>query len=142
MAVVVLIYPLTGLNLGLRWQRDFGPQGELLLTRHIADWIRTTYPIGPPALVTAMPALHYQLGTDPFGPNTRRPDALLNGEPLPVGTVVVWDSRIAVMDYMLTLAALRKDARYVLQWQQGMPRNLTKPQANDSTHIAVFIRQR
>ena len=142
MAAMALIYPLTGLNLGLRWQRDFGPQGELILTKRLADWIRTTYPNGPPALVTAMPALNYQLGSDPFAPNIRRPDAWSNNEALPIGTVVAWDDRIAVTDYSVTLADLRHDTRYALQWQQGIPRNLTKPQANDSTHVAVFVRQR
>ena len=50
-----------------------------------------------------------------------RPDVLVNNEPLPFGTVVAWDDRIAVLDYGLTLAQLRQDARYALQWQQGTP---------------------
>lgn len=141
MAALALLYPLTGLNHAVRWQRDFGPQGELVLNQQIADWIRVTYPAGPPALVTAMPALHYKLGTDPFGPGSYRPDALLNKQQLPVGTVVAWDNRIAVLDYLLKLDQLRADANYELQWERGTPRNLTRPLAHDSTHVAIFVRR-
>jgi hypothetical protein len=141
LAAVALVYPFTGLNHAVRWRRDFGPQGELVLSQRIADWIRATYPAGPPALVTAMPALHFKLGTDPFKPTHYRPDALTNNQPLPAGTVVAWDSRIAVLDYVLTLDRLRADARYALQWERGTPRNLTKPFAHDSTHVAIFVRR-
>ena len=139
---VVLLYPFTGLNLALRWRRDFGPQGELVLNQKIADWVRSTYPSGPPALVTSMPALHLKLGTDPFATTIHHLNAVTEQATLPVGTVVVWDSRIAVVDDGVTFKQLRADAHYALQWQQGTPRNLTKPQANDSTYMAVFVRQR
>jgi hypothetical protein len=140
MAAVVLVYPLTGLNHALRWQRDFGPQGELVLTQQVADWVRAKYPAGPSALITAMPALHFILGTDPFGPAAHRPDNLFNNETWPTGTVVAWDNRIAVLDYSVTLEQLRQDRHYELQWQRGMPRNLSKPLAHDSTYVAVFLR--
>jgi hypothetical protein len=139
LAAVTLIYPFTGLNHAVRWRRDFGPQGELVLSQQIADWVRTAYPAGPLALVTAMPALHFKLGTDPFGPTKYRPDVLFTNQPLPPGTVVAWDSRIAVLDYVLPLARLRADTRYALQWERGTPRNLTKPFAHDSTHVAIFV---
>ena len=141
-AAIVLLYPFTGLNLALRWQRDFGPQGELVLNQKIADWVRSIYPSGPPALVTSVPALHLKLGTDPFAPTMHHLNAVTERTALPLGTVVVWDSRIAVVDDGVTFEQLRADARYTLQWQQGTPRNLTKPQANDSTHMAVFVQQR
>ena len=140
-AVVVLLYPFTGLNLALRWRRDFGPQGELVLNQKIADWVRSTYPSGPPALVTSMPALHLKLGTDPFAPVMYHLNAVAEQPALPVGTVVVWDSRIAVVDDGVTFEQLRVDAHYALQWQQGTPRNFIKPQASDSTYVAVFVRQ-
>jgi hypothetical protein len=53
---------------------------------------------------------------------------------------VVWDDRLAVTDHGLTREHLLRDSRYQLRWQGSTPRNLTKPQANDSTHVAVFER--
>ncbi|MBO2010483.1 hypothetical protein [Hymenobacter negativus] len=141
LVAVVLIYPLTGLNLALRWRRDFGPQGELVLNHQVADWIHHNYPAGPPALVTTMPALHFVLGTDPFANYIHRFDVVAAQQPLPAGTVLVWDSRIAVVDDGVTLTQLRSNPQYALKWQRGIPRNLTKPHANDSTHVAVFVQR-
>lgn len=140
-AAAILVYPCTGLNLALRWRRDFGPQGEIVLNQQVADWLHATYPAGPPALVTAMPALHFVLGTDPFAANMYRFEAVNNRQELPAGTVLVWDDRIAVVDAGVPLTQLQTTANYALQWQRGIPRNLTKPHANDSTHVAVFIKQ-
>jgi hypothetical protein len=140
LAALVFIYPCTGLNLALRWQRDFGPQGDLVLGQQLADWLKATYPQGPKPLVTAMPSVFLQLGIDPFAPSVHLPGVVMSNEPLPPGTVVVWDDRLAVTDHGLTREHLLRDSRYQLRWQGSTPRNLTKPQANDSTHVAVFER--
>lgn len=142
LVAVVLIYPWTGLNLALRWRRDFGPQGELVLNQQVASWIHATYPAGPPALVTAMPALHFVRGTDPFAAHVHRFGIVAAQQPLPAGAVLVWDSRVAVVDDGMTLAQLQHDPRYVFEWQRGTPRNLTRPHANDSTRVAVFTQRR
>lgn len=74
-------------------------------------------------------ALHLKLGIDSFVTLIHHPNAVTEQVTLLVGTVGVWDSRIAVVDDDVTFKQLRADARYALQWRLGTLRNLTKPRS-------------
>ncbi|KAA9338588.1 hypothetical protein F0P96_07100 [Hymenobacter busanensis] len=136
--LAVAIYPLTGARNGFRWRTDFQQLPDQRLTEQAARWIDQTYPAGNPPIAFEHPLVALALEADPFDKAQRHHIEKLNpAQPLPSGSLVVWDDWFAVMEGGTQLKHLSESPAYRLRWQGSVPRDARHPE-DGTYHMAVF----
>ncbi|MCC3157638.1 hypothetical protein LJ737_10335 [Hymenobacter sp. 15J16-1T3B] len=139
LAAAVLVFPLTGARTGFRWRTDFSRPAEQQLLEHVAGQLRPR--AAGRLLLWDHPYWGVALNLDPFAPRRHQ---LLNtwreNQPVPAGTLLLWDNWFSSTEARVSYGQLRQDARLRLVREDSVLRDARKPEKG-YTHLAVFERK-